>query len=103
MNIILVSDSLAKSRNITLSQTQVIMVALGILMSGFFLAMATYIVTMRFSTDLRNPYLRSLLSALHEQDLKRSESEMKDTLNSMAVRVGELQARIMRLDAFGER
>jgi murein DD-endopeptidase MepM/ murein hydrolase activator NlpD len=103
MNIILVSDSLAKSRTIALSQTQVILVALGILMAGFFLAMATYIVTMRFSTDLRNPYLRSLLSALHEQDLKRSESEMKDTLNSMAVRVGELQARIMRLDAFGER
>lgn len=103
MNIILVSDSLAKSRSVTLSQTQVVMVALGILMAGFFLAMATYIVTMRFSTDLRNPYLRSLLSALHEEDLKRSESEMKDTLNSLAVRVGELQARIMRLDAFGER
>lgn len=103
MNIILVSDSLAKSRSVTLSQTQVVLVALGILMAGFFLAMATYIVTMRFSTDLRNPYLRSLLSALHEEDLKRSESEMKDTLNSLAVRVGELQARIMRLDAFGER
>ncbi|MCM2329504.1 MAG: peptidoglycan DD-metalloendopeptidase family protein [Lysobacter sp.] len=103
MNIILVSDSLAKSRSVALSQTQVILVALGILMAGFFLAMATYIVTMRFSTDLRNPHLRALLSALHEEDLKRSESEMRDTLNSLAVRVGELQARIMRLDAFGER
>ncbi len=103
MNIILVSDSLARSRNITLSQTQVILVALGILMSGFFLAMATYVVTMRFSTDLRNPYLRSLVTALHEEDLKRSESEMRETLNSLAVKVGELQARILRLDAFGER
>jgi murein DD-endopeptidase MepM/ murein hydrolase activator NlpD len=103
MNIILVSDSLAKSRSFTLSQTQVILVALGILMSGFVLAMATYVVTMRFSTDLRNPYLRTLLAALHEEDLRRNESEMKQTLNSLAVRVGELQARIMRLDAFGER
>jgi murein DD-endopeptidase MepM/ murein hydrolase activator NlpD len=103
MNIILVSDSLAKSRSFTLSQTQVILVAFGILMSGFVLAMATYVVTMRFSTDLRNPYLRTLLAALHEEDLRRNESEMKQTLNSLAVRVGELQARIMRLDAFGER
>lgn len=103
MNIILVSDSLAKSRSIALSQTQVILVALGILMSGFFLAMATYVVTMKFSTDLRNPYLRSLVTALHEEDLKRSESEMRENLNSLAVKVGELQARIMRLDAFGER
>ena len=103
MNIILVSDSLAKSRSISLSQTQVALVALGILVSGFLLAMATYIVTMRFSTDLRNPYLRSLLSALHEEDLKKNESEMRENINSLAVRVGELQARILRLDAFGER
>jgi murein DD-endopeptidase MepM/ murein hydrolase activator NlpD len=103
MNIILVSDSLAKSRSVSLSQTQVILIAVGILMAGFFLAMATYVVTMKFSTDLRNPYLRSLLASLHEEELRRSESEMRENLNSLAVRVGELQARILRLDAFGER
>src|SRR6185503_10212313 len=36
-------------------------------------------------------------------ELKRSEAEMKDNLNALAVKVGELQARIMRLDAFGVR
>ena len=103
MNIILVSDSLAKSRHVTLSQPQVILVALGILLSGFMLAMATYVVTMKFAVDLRNPYLRTLLAALHEDELKRSEGEMKQNLNALAVKVGELQARIMRLDAFGVR
>src|SRR5258706_2153136 len=103
LNIILVSDSLAKSRSIALSQAQVALVALGILLAGFFLAMATYVVTMKFAVDLRNPYLRTLLTALHEDDVKKSEAEMKDNLNALAVRVGELQARILRLDAFGER
>jgi murein DD-endopeptidase MepM/ murein hydrolase activator NlpD len=103
VNIILVSDSLAKSRSIALSQAQVALVALGILLAGFFLAMATYVVTMKFAVDLRNPYLRSLLAALHEDDQKRSEAEMKENLNALAVRVGELQARILRLDAFGAR
>jgi len=103
LNIILVSDSLAKSRSIALSQAQVALVALGILLAGFFLAMATYMVTMKFAVDLRNPYLRSLLAALHEDDQKRSEAEMKESLNALAVRVGELQARILRMDAFGER
>jgi len=103
VNIILVSDSLAKSRHVTLSQPQVILVALGILLSGFMLAMATYVVTMKFAVDLRNPYLRTLLAALHEDELKRSEGEMKQNLNALAVKVGELQARIMRLDAFGVR
>jgi len=58
---------------------------------------------MKFAVDLRNPYLRTLLAALHEDELKRSEDEMKQNLNALAVKVGELQARIMRLDAFGAR
>jgi murein DD-endopeptidase MepM/ murein hydrolase activator NlpD len=103
VNIILVSDSLAKSRTMALSQAQVLLIAFGILVAGFVLAMATYMVTMQFAVDLRNPYLRSLLSALHQDDLKRSEAEMKDNLSALAVKVGELQARLLRLDAFGER
>ncbi|HUP97285.1 MAG TPA: M23 family metallopeptidase [Usitatibacter sp.] len=103
MNIILVSDSLAKSRSVTLSQAQVVLIAFGILIAGFLLATATYMVTMKFAVDLRNPYLRTLLAALHQDDLKRSEAEMKDNMTALAVKVGELQARILRLDAFGER
>jgi murein DD-endopeptidase MepM/ murein hydrolase activator NlpD len=103
VNIILVSDSLAKSRSISLSQTQVLLIALGILLSGFVLAMATYMATMKFAVDLRNPYLKSLLAALHKDELKRSEAETRDNLNALATKVGELQARILRLDAFGER
>jgi murein DD-endopeptidase MepM/ murein hydrolase activator NlpD len=103
LNIILVSDSLAKSRSVTLSQGQVILIALGILLSSFVLATATYVVTMKFAVDLRNPYIRTLLASLHADDVRRSEAEMKENLSSLAVKVGELQARIMRLDAFGER
>ena len=58
---------------------------------------------MKFAVDLRNPYLRALLASLHEDEVKKSEAEMQDNLSSLAVKVGELQARIMRLDAFGER
>lgn len=103
MNIILVSDSLAKSRSVTLSQTQVFLIAFGILTAGFVLAMATYVVTMKFSVDLRNPYLRTLLAALHEEQNRKNEAELKDNMAALAVKVGELQARILRLDAFGDR
>jgi murein DD-endopeptidase MepM/ murein hydrolase activator NlpD len=58
---------------------------------------------MRFAVDVRNPYLRTLLDALHQDDLKRNETQTRESLNALAVKVGELQARIMRLDAFGER
>jgi murein DD-endopeptidase MepM/ murein hydrolase activator NlpD len=58
---------------------------------------------MKFAVDLRNPYLRTLLASLYEDEAKRNEAQMKDNLNALAVKVGELQARILRLDAFGER
>ena len=67
MNIILVSDSLAKSRIVTISQTQIIMAALGLLMAGFILALGTYLLTMNYAVDLKNPYLRMLFSTLHQK------------------------------------
>ena len=103
MNIILVSDSLAKSRSMTLSQGQVFLIAFGILVAGFMLAMATYVATMKFAVDLRNPYLRALMASLHQDEQKRSEAQVKENLDALAAKVGELQARILRLDAFGER
>ena len=103
MNIILVSDSLAKSRSVSLSQTQVLLIALAILFSGALLAIGTYMTTMKFAVDLRNPYLRTLVGELYQDDQKRNEAEMRDNMNALAVKVGELQARILRLDAFGER
>jgi murein DD-endopeptidase MepM/ murein hydrolase activator NlpD len=103
VNIILVSDSLARSRSVSLSQAQVFLIAFGILIAGFVLAVATYVVTMKFAVDLRNPYLRSLMAALHEEQAKKNEAELKDNMASLAVKVGELQARILRLDAFGDR
>jgi murein DD-endopeptidase MepM/ murein hydrolase activator NlpD len=103
VNIILVSDSLAKSRSMTLSQGQVFLIAFGILVAGFVLATATYVVTMKFAVDLRNPYLRALMASLHQDEAKRSEANMKENLDALAAKVGELQARILRLDAFGER
>ena len=103
MNIILVSDSLAKSRHVTVSQTQITLAAIGLLLAGFVLALGTYMLTMSYGVDLKNPYLRMLFSSLHEKEMQKTETEMRDNLNSLAVKLGEIQARIMRLDAFGER
>ena len=103
MNIILVSDSLAKSRIVTISQAQIIATAFGLLALGFLLALATYFVTMNYAVDLQNPTLRTLFSKLHQKEMQQAEVETRDNLNAMAVKLGEIQARIMRLDAFGER
>lgn len=103
MNIILVSDSLAKSRIVTISQSQIIMAALGFIGAGFMFALGTYWVTMKYAVDIQNPFIQSLISTLTQQKTQQAEREMREQLNSLAVKLGELQARLMRLDAFGER
>jgi murein DD-endopeptidase MepM/ murein hydrolase activator NlpD len=103
MNIILVSDSLAKSRIVTISQSQIIMAALGFVSAGFMFALGTYWVTMKYAVDIQNPFIQSLISTLTQQNTQQTERDMREQLNSLAVKLGELQARMMRLDAFGER
>ncbi len=103
MNIILVSDSLAKSRIVTISQSQIIMVVCGFISAGFMFALGTYWVTMKYAVDIQNPFIQSLISTLTQQKTQAAEKEMREQLNSLAVKLGELQARLMRLDAFGER
>ncbi len=103
MNIILVSDSLAKSRIVTISQSQIIMAAMGFVSAGFMFALGTYWVTMKYAVDIQNPFIQSLISTLTQQNTQQAEKDMREQLNSLAVKLGELQARMMRLDAFGER
>jgi murein DD-endopeptidase MepM/ murein hydrolase activator NlpD len=103
MNIILVSDSLAKSRIVTISQSQIIMAALGFVGAGFMFALGTYWVTMKYAVDIQNPFIQSLISTLTQQKTAQAEKEMREQMNSLAVKLGEIQARLMRLDAFGER
>ena len=103
MNIILVSDSLAKSRIVTISQSQIIMAAMGFISAGFMFALGTYWVTMKYAVDIQNPFIQSLISTLTQQKTQQAEQDMREQLNSLAVKLGEIQARLMRLDAFGER
>jgi murein DD-endopeptidase MepM/ murein hydrolase activator NlpD len=103
MNIILVSDSLAKSRIVTISQSQIILAALGFISAGFMFALGTYWITMKYAVDIQNPFIQSLISTLTQQNTQQAERDMREQLNSLAVKLGELQARMMRLDAFGER
>jgi murein DD-endopeptidase MepM/ murein hydrolase activator NlpD len=79
------------------------MAALGFVSAGFMFALGTYWVTMKYAVDIQNPFIQSLISTLTQQKTAQAEKEMREQLSSLAIKLGELQARLMRLDAFGER
>jgi murein DD-endopeptidase MepM/ murein hydrolase activator NlpD len=103
MNIILVSDNLAKGRVIALGQSQLLMLGVAALVLLLVLGSVLYSFTLRYAVDVKFPHLQSLNSTLYQQEAAKKESLMRDNLNAFAAKLGEMQARLMRLDAFGAR
>ena len=59
--------------------------------------------SLRYAVTHKSPYLQSLLAAVQEEQTKRTQSYLRESLNTMAARVGEMQAKLLRLDTVGER
>ena len=103
MQIILISDRLAKARSISLSVTHV---AAAALLACALLGAATfgaYWVSLRYATELRVPFVEKLVAATQQAEAERARAFVQQNLNAMAVKLGEMQAQLTRLDALGER
>lgn len=103
MNIILVSGDLAKARTLTLSGSQIALMMFGLLLVVVMLAMGLNYLTLRHAAEIRSPYLQSMLLNLQEQENQKTQSYLRENLNAMAVRLGQMQAQLLRLDTLGER
>jgi murein DD-endopeptidase MepM/ murein hydrolase activator NlpD len=103
VQVILISSRLAKARSLTVSLRHVFVTATLGLVVVVGLAGALYWLSLRFAADLKIPLVRELVLAAQKGETERSREFMQQNLNAMAVRVGELQAQLTRLDALGER
>ena len=101
MNIILVSSNLAKPKTVTLGGRQVALLALGTLAAVVALAWCLNYFMLRHAAD--SPYLQSLLFSLQQEEQQKSRSYVRENLNTMAAKLGQLQAQLLRLDTLGER
>lgn len=103
MQIILISDRLAKARSVNLSAVHlagVLLLGLALLCSA---TSAVYWFTLRYAAEFRIPVLQQLVVASQEAEAERGRTFVQQNLNAMAVKLGEMQAQLTRLDALGER
>jgi murein DD-endopeptidase MepM/ murein hydrolase activator NlpD len=103
VQVILISSRLAKARSLTVSLRHVFATATLGLIVVVSLAGGLYWLSLRFAAELKIPFVRELVLAAQKGETERSREFMQQNLNAMAVRVGELQAQLTRLDALGER
>ena len=103
MHIILVSSRLAKSRSLTLTTRHLVGGAVLATLLVFALTLGLFWVTVRHATETKLPMLDSLVVSAQEKQGRKTEEFLRENLNAMAVKLGEMQAQLMRLDALGER
>ncbi len=101
MNIILVSGRLAKAHTINLGAKHIAGAAGSVLLSVVVLACAINFVMIRFASDL--PFMKNQVLSIQQTQQTENESYMRDNLNAMAQRLGQMQAQLLRLDTLGER
>lgn len=103
MDIILVSARLSRARTVTISPAQLALVALATAATLVALTTALNYTLLRYAVDLRIPYVHDLLAPARAEEAARSDTYLHENLNAMAVRLGQMQAQLLRLDTLGER
>jgi murein DD-endopeptidase MepM/ murein hydrolase activator NlpD len=103
VHIILVSDRLATARSITLTARLAALAVLCFVLLVLTVSSLFSYITVRHAAEIRLPFLQSLLVSMREQETQKTQDFMRENLNSMAVRLGQMQAQLMRLDTLGER
>ena len=103
LHIIVISDKRAKTRSVSLSLRHA--VASVALAGGLLVALTAglFWLTLRFSAEIRIPVLQDMLVAVQRSETRKAREFVQQNLNAMAVRVGEMQAQLTRLDVLGER
>lgn len=103
MNIILVSGRLAKARTISLGVPQFVVLGIGAFIAVILLAGLLHYLTLRFAADFRLPYFENMVLSAQQQQNEKDQSYLRENLNAMAIRLGQMQAQLLRLDTVGER
>src|SRR6266704_5121453 len=103
MHIILVSSKLAKARSLTLTNRHLVASVVFMALLVFSLTLGLFLITVRHATEVKLPLLDSLVLSAQEAQGRKTEEFLRENLNAMAVKLGQMQAQLMRLDALGER
>ncbi len=103
MHIILLSDRLATAKSLTLSTREVVLAVTAVAAIVVVLAASLAYFGFRHAAEIKLPFLESLLLDAQHKEKEKEQSFVRENLNAMAVKLGQMQAQLMRLDALGER
>ena len=102
MHIILVSDRLATAKSISLGTRHLVLGMALLTAAVVALSSSLFYLVFRHAAEIKLPLVQSLLLSAQEQQTRNAKEFMRENLSAMAVRLGQMQAQLVRLDALGE-
>ena len=103
MNIILVSSQLAKARSVTLTKIHLlVLVVLGLALFIGAVLMTQYAIVRLQPGSISNE-LRLWLASAQQDEQQKQQAYLRESLDTMAQRLGQMQAQLLRLDTLGAR
>ncbi|MCC6474977.1 MAG: M23 family metallopeptidase [Burkholderiales bacterium] len=103
MHIILVSNRLAPARPLHLGTGHLALAFLGLLCAILAASWTLSFLTVRYAAALKLPEVDSLIVSVQAREQERNDTFLRQNLDALAMRLGQLQAQLTRLDALGER
>ena len=91
------------AKTLTLTHWHLLLLVFGFMCSVIMAASLLYYLTFRHVTDLKIPLVRDMVASATQDDASKKDKYIKENLAAMAMKLGEMQAQLMRLDALGER
>lgn len=99
MHIILVSNRLATARTLTVTPRLLIAVIAVFIVLAVSISFLFSWVGVRFNL----PFAERLVASVQQAQTQKTQEFVRDNVNAMAVKLGQMQAQLLRLDSLGER
>ena len=103
MNIILVTGANARAKTITLDWRHWAGGGFALFVVFIVFTLMFNFLTLKWAAVVQHPWLQAIILADQRQEAQRNLEKVQGHLNAMAMRLGELQAQVLRLDGLGER
>jgi murein DD-endopeptidase MepM/ murein hydrolase activator NlpD len=91
------------TKSVTLGSKHIFLGLLTFTGAVFLVAALLYYFMMRHAAEVNLPFMQGMLVSAAQDDASKKDKYVKENLTAMAIKLGEMQAQLMRLDALGER
>jgi murein DD-endopeptidase MepM/ murein hydrolase activator NlpD len=103
VQIILVDRRLARARTLTVRRQHVAAAAVLLTLAIVVLSTLFSLLTVRAATILPLPFVTDVIALMTRERTQREEQFVRDNVQAMTRKLGEVQAQLLRLDVLGER